>query len=445
MILELLIVIAILSIVSIIIFKRDFLAPSVLLTLSFFVSTLCAYLNSKKWNFSNPLLLFVVVIGLVSFIIFSFIIFFFDSKSKKKPIPIFVNEIKISEYKLCIYLIFQIVLYIFAIFYMMKNTGIGLSLQNLSNIIGNYYEANRGGMTKYSSQLVSLAQILNTSGIYILLFVAINNVVSTKKNHMLLYINIVVGILGSTLDGTRTAVFMYIIGAMVMYIAIINKKSGWKKNIKVLFVVKLLVLLIISIYLFVLLGSLQGRSLADVSVVDVISSYLGAPIKNLELFLNEYRVPTGTFGGETFMSTYNWLYSKTGNVTYNIQSLYQYRWMDGEGIGNVYTIFMPIYNDFGIYGVFIILGMMGIISQKIYDSIKFRKFSGVIDYVVIIYSYVAFAVMFSFFSNKFFELVISITLIYFIIGLLFFDFIFFKLHIRNSIICINKYKVFRRK
>lgn len=449
MILNLLIIITILAIISMIIFKRDFLAPSVLITLSFFVATLCAFFNSENWNFSNPLLILIIISGLISFIFCSYMIFIFDSKIKRKTKirikPIMINEIEIPNYKLYIYLIFQIVLYMIALFYIIKSTGSGLSLHFLSQIIGSYYEAKRNGMTIYSSQLVNIGQILNMSGIYLLIFIAVNNLLIKKKNSNLLYINIIIGIIGSTLDGTRTAAFMYIIATIIIYIALINKKNGWKRNIKLSFIIKMLIISIFLVYFFLLLASLQGRELSDVPVIDVISSYLGAPLKNLELFLNEGRISTGVFGGETFMSTYSWLYSKTGNILYDVPSLYKYRWIAGKGIGNVYTIFMPIYNDFGFYGVIIILGSMGLISQKVYNIIKFKRKNIMVDYTIIIYSYIAFSVIFSFFSNKFFESVISRAGIYFIIGLLFFDFCFFKVRIKNYNIYIRKYSMIRRK
>ena len=53
--------------------------------------------------------------------------------------------------------------------------------------------------------------------------------------------------------------------------------------------------------------------------------------------------------------------------------VYKYRWIDGKILGNVYTQLMPLYNDFGIPGVFISMGLLGIFCQKIYDSIKVQE------------------------------------------------------------------------
>lgn len=54
-----------------------------------------------------------------------------------------------------------------------------------------------------------------------------------------------------------------------------------------------------------------------------------------------------------------------------------------------------------------------------------------IDYHLILYSYIAFAIVFCFFSNKFFELIFARAMIYNIVGILFFDILFFRLQVKE--------------
>lgn len=159
-----------------------------------------------------------------------------------------------------------------------------------------------------------------------------------------------------------------------------------------------------AIIVFNMLFAIQGRTLSDITVVDLIANYIGAPVKNLELFIKDGRIKGNGFGLITFRDTYSWVNEMLGSEHFIIPKVYKYRWIDGKILGNVYTQLMPLYNDFGIPGVFISMGLLGIFCQKIYDSIKYKKSRGNIDYRLLIYSYVGFAIIFSFFSNKFLNL-----------------------------------------
>lgn len=434
MIYTLFIIVNVLMFITIIFFDRDMTAPAFLLVASFWCAVLCACLYADAWKFSNYKIVTMVTTGLCSFVLCSWISYKLFKQGKKVTVKISV-PLEVTNLKLVIYIIFQIILYGLSFWVILKNTGIGI---NLAARIGTYYEMNRTGNIKYTSSLVSIGTILNFSGIYYMMYLAINNIFAKKKNKLLLYINIFIGVFGSLLSGTKTAFYMFVVSAFVMSVVHISKQNGWKRNINIRSTLKVCLIVVVLLISFSAINSVQGRTLEDVKIVDTLATYLGSPLKNLELFVNEKRTSNEIFGGQTFLNIYSDLYELTNNSIYKMESLYQYRWVNGYGLGNVYTIFMPLYYDFGIIGISIVMGIMGIFSQHIYNKLKYRKKNSEVDFYEIFYSYLAFAVMFSFFSNKFFECIISKAGVYFLIGLWLFDMFFCKLNIREFKIKIKK-------
>lgn len=291
--------ITVLMLLTIIIFDRDITSPAFLLTAAFWAATFCACLYSKNWGFSNNILLAEVLSGLCGFILFSGIKYRYTLlKIRRKPTIRPLIPISIADIKLIFYLLIQLALYSFSLITMLRNVGSGL---NLSSLIGTYYALNHAGNVSYSSSIINIGSILNFSGTYYVLYVGINNLLCKKKNKILLWINALVGMFGSLLTGTKTAFYMFIIGIFVISIILHNKKVGWKKNITLKTMVKVSIILMALLVSFSVIDNLQGRTLRDVTAIDKIAIYLGAPLKNLELFITDNSDSNQIFGAQTFL------------------------------------------------------------------------------------------------------------------------------------------------
>lgn len=436
MIYSLLIIVMIILLATIYIFHSDLTSPAFLLTVAFMLAVSCCCLYANEWKFHDYRLIAVVVSGLLGFVVFSAITYMYDMNGKKTK-KIQLVPVEIHSLKLCIYLLFQVALYTYYSYILLKNIGT-FSIAFFSNAIGASYEAGKG----YGSALINIGNIVNMPGIYYIIYVAVNNLVCKKKNHRAVYLNILVGMFGALLSGTRTTLFMYIIAIIVLYIILKQRQNGWTKNINIKNVIKGCLVLAILILLFNILFTLQGRKVSDLTVVDLLANYLGAPIKNLELFILDGKVKTNAVGTITFSDTYSWINKFHGKNEISIPSVYKYRWVNGKILGNVYTQFMPLYNDFGIAGTFFIMGLLGWLCQKVYDKIKLCNRNMQVDFCLLIYSYMSFAIIFCFFSNKFFELIIARAMIYFVVGIIAFDIFFRKLHIRGKslVIMLDKKK-----
>lgn len=429
MIYNLFVFVAIILIVSIFLFGRDITAPAFLLNSAFLVSTFCACLYSDKWKFSNDILILVVLSGLIGFTLFSFIVYFFDS-GWRKPTSFQYNVIKLSNVKLIIYLVIQLLIYIGVIWVIIKNVGGFSNFGSLSKKIVLYYELMHNDNLKYSNFYIGLAQTINFSGVYFLIYCALNNIIYKEKKQFLTYINIIIGVIGSLLTGTKTAFYMYSIGAFVMFIILLQRKNRWTIRINIRIMTRILALLIILLLSFGIINSMQGRVLTEYDAKDILATYLGSPLKNLEIFLGEHRHSNEIFGAQTFKYTYKSIYESTHNNRYLIKSLDDYHWINSYPLGNVYTFFRAPYYDFGILGVFIISGLIGAFSQKIYDIVRYKKRQHAIDMSLLFYAYLSFSVVFCFFSNKYFESVLSKSGLYYIVGCWLFELFFVRIRIK---------------
>ncbi|KRK79026.1 O-antigen polymerase [Companilactobacillus nodensis] len=417
----------VLIVLSIVLFKGEIAAPSFLLSVAFFVSSFDVFLNKNSWYFNNNSTVTLIVVGILSFILGCFAINLVKPIILHDDVQVSKEIISISSSRLFFYLILQLILYLSIIIYICNVMGLGISLSGLSDAIGGYYSLTQSGTVSGLPGILNVGQIINTSGIYYLLFLLLKGHNYHLNISIILYLNLFVGIIGSLLTGTKTSFFMYLVAFMILYLFLKNDDFSEIQKISIKSIIEFALAILLIMLGFMVLSTLQGRNLANVNVSDTISSYVGAPVKNLELFITSNRQNRQIFGSQTFADTYKWLYKVTGNDTFQIVNLYDYNWIFNTGLGNVYTLFMPLVNDFGYVGTYFVMFLLGCFCQICYNNAKFKNSKGPVNFKVIYYSYLSFAILFSFFSNKMFEMIFSRSGIYFIIGLYVFDFLLRRL------------------
>lgn len=396
-------------------FDRNFCAPAVLMTSGFWFSSLWAWIYQDNWGgFKNPVLYKLIILGILSFCVACFVVQKINGVSKQRVKPRRLNPITIPSIKVYLYLFFELLMAALTIYVIRRN----VELSTIFNMIGDYYNANKYERLVYDPFYFNAIQYFNIGGVFIFGYVILNNKVCKKRNTLTSYLVVFFGFLLSLLQGTRNTFFMFIIGGGVLYGLFIGINNGWKANITIKSLIKGLFSVVLLIGIFRLSIHMTGRSSDEYTFIHLISTYIGSPLKNLELFISESRQPSSIFGGVTLMQSYNKLYGITGNADFYIPStnFYTYRWLGSTGLGNVYTILMPLYQDFGVLGACVVMALIGALSQKQFDNIKQISYNGTVDNRVLIYAYCAFSIVFSFFSNKYFEMVISVAFIYVLIG-----------------------------
>ncbi len=443
MIFNLFVILSLILILNLAIMRGNLCSPSILFTSGFWISTLWACIFQEKWDgFHNSKLFVLVLTGIVSFSFGCYLVRLIYMVCYPTVKPVKTYSIKISKYKLYVYLLFEIFISIMTIYVVLRNAVGG----NFFDAIGQYYNASKYNRLVYSPAYLKVMQYFNIAGVLITEYIVIVNKICKKKNHIILYLIIFFGLGISLLQGIRNTFFLLVISGVVMFYLLHGANVGWKSDLDLSTLPKMFFFAGVVIVLFQITTMATGRSSDEFAFIDLLSSYIGSPLKNLELYLSERHVPSQVFGGQTLMQTYRKLYEVTGNIKYNITSLYEYRWIGEIGLGNVYTILMPLYQDFGVIGTSLILFIIGVVSEWMYDRLKKIKSMYGINYGIIVYAYCAFPISFSFFSNKFFEMVVSAAFIYTLISLFVIKYFFEQIQFRKGKIFIyRKYRLYKIK
>lgn len=399
---------------NIAVFRGNFCSPAILFTAGFWVSTLWAWNCQDRWGgFQNDALLVLVSIGTISFSLGCFFVKLVYKSGRHVVKPAQLYAIKIPKHKLYLYIIFEVFIAIMTLYVVRRN----VSGRNLFEAIGQYYSANKYNRLIYAPGYLKVMQYFNIAGVLIAGYIAINNKVCRKRNPSALLFIIGFGMGISLLQGIRNIFFLFIISGVVMFYIFYGASTSWKSNFSLSALPRIFFFAGIIIGLFQLTTMATGRSSDEFSFVEVLSAYVGSPLKNLELYLSEDHTPSQVFGGQTLRQTYQKIYELTGNPKYHVISLYEYRRVGKASLGNVYTILMPLHQDFGFIGTGVILFIIGVVSEWMYERLQRHKSKSGINYGIIIYAYCAFAISFSFFSNKYFEMVVSTAFIYTLISM----------------------------
>lgn len=187
------------------------------------------------------------------------------------------------------------------------------------------------------------------------------------------------------LTGAKGNMFMPLIRFGLLFLYIFYQTKGR---------IKLNTKLIIqgSVLVMVLLGSLKGvsdllgRHTDDRSSSDLIAEYIGAEIKNMDLFVQGLspNTPSHNFLGYTLSGIYQ-------ELEINNPASYNYNFVGTHSLGNVYTLFYPYYQDFGVVGCLILPVIMAIVCMVFYNwaVVSLRKKSlfplGMMYYSVLSY------------------------------------------------------------
>lgn len=149
-----------------------------------------------------------------------------------------------------------------------------------------------------------------------------------------------------------------------------------------------------------------GRS-GSLSFFEYLSIYLGAPISNLNHYLQlENLGGSIPFGRMTFYCLYTYIGLKFGITEWQYNFDLPFLSSNGFSMGNVYTTYYSFLYDFGYVGLIVLVVVMATISQFVYE--KARRGTGKFQDLWILFSaFISYQLIFSFFSDKFYEEIVS--------------------------------------
>ncbi len=373
-------------------FGKDLFSPSAILCEVFILSTLACIYNVKTWGVNLQIsTLQVILIGNLIFIVVTYIIHLLNKTKNKNKInePNQLQYIDISNFK-CLILI--CVYSLFAVFYIKANLHAVSSLSQITDDVSvamNMYRRETvEGSVQLPSLLTELGVILNI-GIYVLLYVFINNtIVNHKKfkNYIFLLCTIIY-LVSSAFSAQRTTILLAFIYSLFIIYELLNRKYSFASKLNNKYVICGMAGVIIFLLLFGVTRGLVGRT-DERSVVENITYYMGNSIESLDLYI-KHPVSCKQFGEELFRQ-FRVTLSKFGlceDTTMKNGFLEFRKDANGNSAGNVYTAYRYYIHDFGYESIIFFQIFIGIFYGIWYEKIKKRTLKNNIDIGLVMYAW----------------------------------------------------------
>lgn len=420
--------------------NNDIITPSFLFTTSFFGATLFASIYAKRWHLGLHLNTFLVIfLGVLEFLLISYLVKKIFELNKKKETSLYFwspQYIHIDNIKLLFFLGFEIFTILYSVYTVVKL--VNGSMSDFTSAVVKYRNMNMfWGERLVLPRVVSYSRIIVNAGGYWFGYILVNNFFVQKKLNFNVLFIVILSAISSYILGGRNGLINIIVGLVCSYFIISNRTKGFRKSMKFSTLIKLALLFIIVLSSFESLALLIGRSgFEGASRLDYLAIYIGAPIKNLDSYLQEF-IPNTGIGNQTFINLINWIGPKLGLSGTGYYLDLPYRTVDAMTLGNVYTTFYAFIYDYGYVGVSILVMIMAVISQIMYELVKKMYKGSPMPISSLIYSYTSSLLLMSFFSNKFFEQIFNINLIQTIIVWKLFNLLFYKIKLNSKIQKIN--------
>lgn len=399
---------------------RELLAPSTLFCGSLLFGSIWALINEKKWSLDLSLDTYLVIsLGVFEFTLVAYIVkLVFDGSQKRISISQ-TNKYYSNNKHSSGWLIGVLAVQIIAIVIIIRSVKSVTNSTNLVQAIGLLNASAAPGYMGETLRLSSLANVLFrfnfASGIFFG-FHFMRSLFVYKRFNFILLIAFVIGLGTTFLTGSR-GYFIYGLVAFVSYYYFaVKQNNNWRESGNTKYILIALAGFTAVALTFKWSASALGRNNADnFNLFDYVSVYIGAEIKNLDIFIRSaaFPVDTGIWGKETFKNLIQPISRvlDLGIQPYKLDLPYQ--GVNGLTLGNVYTTFYPWLYDFGYIGVSWIVLLMAGLTQCMYSICRVVSRKGT-SLSIIIYGYFSSFIVLSFFSNKFFEN-INVDLLYYLI------------------------------
>ena len=408
------------------------LSPQIGYLLGFILQAVFCLFYIDQWNIKlHPRTILTIVGGGILFWIISFAVQDISKKISTNNIQNTLkkqNYIEVEFFKLFLFVIFQTVVLLGYVHFMNANmNGLGLAAK-----IYDYRSrtADYGEIIKIP-KVLSFGRLLSSAIGYVLSLICVFNLLNkTLKYKFLFTLNIILSILLEGILGARGGIFNFIVAIFAEFLIIRYICFGKNISLKVLF--KIFFAGCGLILLLPIAGKMMGRP--NMGLIYEIAVYVGAPLKNLDIFLRDPTNYTSTHFSTLYgllNDLQRWIPYGTWIATQRFRGKWQF--IDGKTLGNVYTTYANYWYDAGPIGVIIYTTLMAFLSQMLFQmALNGKKHSMAMSIVLIIlYVYFFSAIVFSFFTNKFLNQMFSLYSIKFIIAIMTMTFV--TINIRLSI------------
>ena len=316
-----------------------------------------------------------------------------------------------------------------------KNSN-GASSADLASIIGDFNNAVKTDDSQVSiGTFPSLIYTLLIGMSYAYSYILATTIVKLPKKKWIFPIILFgTGALGLLATGSRTDAISPII-TLILYIIMLNESQNnnlslLSINIKYYFYIILSIISIIFVFQFSTI--IIGRQV-DQTPIDYISTYLAAPLQNLDFAQPRNSANPSYFGLNTFKPLYDSLEQAGLVPTGTSRGRFAFISRDGYFTGNVYTTFYSLLLDFGTIGTLAAISFMSIVMQTIYELSLKRLTTFFIPLLPIIYGYLNYNMTMSFFASSFYHNLFSTSFLKAIVGM---SFVVIYQHVCNKYVLV---------
>jgi oligosaccharide repeat unit polymerase len=423
------------AIFSYIIFGENILSPTVIATIMFAVSTFVAMINVNIWKFTiAPITVVVILTSLMAFGIGEFLVHVMYY-NKKRQITYILPQ-RLIEISFLVILFLSIVL-IFLVFHYYSETvkvakyyGYTDGPLMLWYVRQSYSDLDspvaRDAIALYSSRI---SEILA----YIFTYIFLYNYIFFKAKKIIRYIfPVLVYIPYIILTGGRTGFIILVTVWIIVGSLFFLQKNKWNRHI----MKKIIIVGIIGIgaffSFFIFAGSFRNSKMLE-SGISILSEYIGVCIPGLDNYIVNYSgIKAKYFGGQSFRE----IYASLRQIGIDIPISYtQYRSGDEithlhglVGPRNAATIIESYINDFGFLGLYILFFIWGYLFSFFFEQIRNKR-----NYGLIIYSYMLYGVTEFIVTERIFTLFFSSIFIKKFILIVFFNYLFLDKRYINEI------------
>lgn len=419
--------------IAYVIAKTDYFNPSVIFSALNVAALFMCIVLQKEYDINLHMnTIAVLILGQIIFCVVSFF-YNINSNYRRHNKKVEFTYISIDKKWMIAFFVFQILVGISTLRYIIAvSSSVYGNVASFAAYIANYHSA-----TVFRAQDVSAAGV--NMGIffrfgtpvleaftYILLAIIMVNYEVTKHIDKTHITAVILSCIISLMSGARSGVFRYLTAALAAGIIIHRRAIGsFKKGSFKTF--SRIILLFIAFTIFVLATrSLVGRSTTfDSTWYRAFFPYFGAPIVNLDTYLNSSNAYQSKIWGEqTFYQFYSFLSSEFNIDKYTYSLNLPFLWSNGISTGNVYTMYYMFIEDFGYWGVVPLTFIIALYYIKTYTklmNLKSQKSPMCVSFFI--YMYMFNSLIMLLFSNRFYEHILN----YSILKMFFCIFILWKL------------------
>ena len=395
-----------LSIILILIYevrtRKSFVAPSVLLLLSFLMASLLIFINYNNWDVSlTPKFLLYVLTAIISFVSCTHFTHYIlkDLRSGKTMSIQRFTEISRPRWTMEFILIFVFLMYIVLYF---RRVGFNIDLTAIMSSAYNENVSNSGNSGGFlETQLLKMI----TAIVYISFFQIFlaRYVVKTQSTKFVFILNTAIFLLTAILSTDRNILIRFFIFSIVLWVMFyLDSNKDYMKNINFKIFKRLILFGVIVLFVFYIAGRLKGYVS---NFQRSISLYGGSGLYNFNILLNNSNGYQLKMGEETFKSVKVLLNTIFGTVSQETITFFdpQIAYKSSTGfvyISNIYSALRPFLLDFGYVGMILFPGIVGIFYETLYSvAIKNKYNFSWILYAALIYSVVYFSISEQFFAR----------------------------------------------